>query len=258
MRVVLLSLAGILGALFLWGLVSPRSQWYALVGWTRSDPRETEPGPGAYGVSRIVSLVGLLALLAMAGVSLGGEIVWQRPQQERAATQAERVWGEPRSFVVDRVFTPAAAPPAGLVEQGITGFQTVDGEAGTPEYLFEAGKIRAAGLAAQPGFLGVEPLPDRVALDTADLVVHVRGDDRCIPQRVVVVPVEGAVQVGVFFGRPVPAEGDALQVGDCDAEPDASRTRGFLIPIDLAQPLGDRALQSLQATPIELVPPPAS
>ena len=249
--------SGVLGLFFLWGLVSPRSQWHVLVGWTRADPRRSEPGSAAYATTRFVSLLGLLTVLAIA-VSWGvGAISFDEEEPVRQPTVAERVWGSPRPYVVDRVFTPLAAPPEGLVEQQVTGYQRVLGYERSPNYLFAAGKIRAAGLATEPGFLGVIPLPGTVALGTADLVVHVRADSRCIPQQVVVIPVDGAVQVGVFFGQPNPADGsNADNLGECDPAPAASDTRGFMIPIDLVEPLGDRVVQSLAVEPIALVPLP--
>jgi len=257
-NLVLISLAGILGLVFLWGVVSPRSEWYSLVGWTRSDPRATEPGSAAYAAGRFVSLIGLLALLTIAINSAVGDIKFDQQVVVRPTTATERVWGAPRSYVVDRVFMPLSAIPEGLVEQSITGYQLVNGPEQSPEYLFEAGKIRQAGLAAQPGFLGVPPLAGAVALDTADLVVHVRGDDRCIPQKVVVVLVEGAVQIGVFFGQPSPADGSNADVSNCDPGPPIARTKGYLIPVDLAAPLGERVVQSLDGTPLNLVPLPTS
>lgn len=251
MQLVLVSLAGSLAALFLWGVVSPRSQWYALVGWTRASPRETEPGSGAYAVGRVLSLIGFTALLVI-GVNFAlGTIKFAPGGPTRSPSVAEVVWGQPRPYVVDRVFAPLGAPPEGLVQQAVTGYQNVDGIANTPAYLFSTGKIRTAGLATQPGFIGVEPLPNAVALDTADLVVHVLGDDRCIPQQVTIIPVEGAVQVGVFFGQPNPTDGsNAANVADCDPDPPVARSRAYLIPVDLDQPLGERMLQSLDGTEI--------
>lgn len=257
MNFFLISVAGVLGLFFLWGLVSPRSQWHVLVGWTRTDPRTSEPGSVAYATSRFVSMLGLLTVLAI-GVSWAvGAIEFDEDGSGRPPTTAERVWGSPRPYVVDRVFTPLAAPPEGLVEQQVTGYQRVIGFEQSPSYLFATGKIRAAGLATQPGFLGVVPLPGTVALDTADLVVHVRGDNRCIPQQVVVVPVDGAVQIGVFFGQPNPADGsNAENLGECDLAPETADSRGFVIPIDLVDALGDRVVQSLAGEPVALVPLP--
>ncbi|GAB3139493.1 hypothetical protein [Marisediminicola antarctica] len=260
MNTFLISVSGVLGLFFFWGLVSPRSQWHVLVGWTRADPRSSEPGSAAYATTRFVSLLGLLSVLAIA-VSWGVGVISFDEDGDEAVRQpsvAERVWGSPRPYIVDRVFTPLAAPPEGLVEQQVTGYQRVRGYERSPNYLFAAGKIRAAGLATEPGFLGVVPLPGTVALGMADLVVHVRGDSRCIPQQVVVTPVDDAVQVGVFFGLPNPADGsNADNLGECDPAPAASDTRGFIIPIDLVEPLGDRVVQTLAVEPIALVPLPA-
>lgn len=257
MNILLISVSGILGVLFLWGLVAPRSQWYALVGWTRSDPRATEPGSAAYATGRFVSLIGLLSLLTIAVSWAVGAIDFDQEEQRRPLSAAERVWGEPRSYVVDRVFTPLASVPAGLVEQRITGYQVVEGPSGSPDYLFGTGRIREAGLALQPGFLGVTPLPGTVALDTADIVVHVRGDDRCIPQQVTVVGIDNAVQIAVFFGQPNPADGsNAANLSNCDPGPPTARTRGYLIPVDLAAPLSDRGLHALDGTAIPLIPLP--
>lgn len=244
--------------LFFWGLVSPRSQWYILVGWTRSNPRATEPGSAAYAAGRFVFLLGLLSLLTI-GVSWAvGAIRFPVTQAERALSATERVWGSPRSFVVDRVFTPLGAPPAGLAEQPIMGYQLVDGRSKNPAYLYDLGKIRQAGIATLPGFIGVPPLPNSVALDTADLVVQVHADARCIPQQVVVSLVDSAVRLGVFFGQPNPPDGsNVANLAACDPSPPADRVKSYLIPIDLTAPLGSRAIQSLDGKAIRLVPLPA-
>ena len=257
MNTFLISLLGLLGLLFLWGVVSPRTQWHVMIGWSRSDSRSSEPGSVAYATSRVLSLVGLIVISAMSLGWLVGAIAVSRPGTERAPGMTEMVWGEPRSYVVDRVFTSLAAPPDGLVPQAISGYQLVQGPSKTPNYLFTAGKIREAGQANQPGFLGVVPLPGTVALDTADLVLHVRGDDRCIPQQVVVAVVEGGVQLGVYFGQPTPAEAEnATDVANCDPDPPLGRTRGYLIPVDLIDDLDGAAVQSLDGLAIAEVPSP--
>ena len=266
MNTLLGSVVGILSVLFLWGAISPRSQWQVLVGWTRADPRDSEPGSSAYAGGRLLSLVGLAVILTLAASWAVGAIAIEQVERVRTPSVAERVWGEPRSYVVDRVFTPLQAPPEGLVEQAITGYQRANGAERSPSYLYAEGRIRAAGLATQPGFLGVAPLPGAVALETADVVVHVRGDSRCIPQQVVVMPLEGAVQLGVFFGPlmegETSAEGSAdadEPAGDasCDVSPAPEDSRGYLIPIDLTAPLGAREVQSLAGVPIPSVPLPS-
>lgn len=255
------SVVGLLSVVFLWGAVSPRSQWNVLVGWTRTDPRASEPGSSAYAGGRLLSVVGLAVILTIAASWGVGAITIGPVERVRAPSLAERVWGEPRSYVVDRVFTPLQAPPEGLVEQAITGYQRANGAERSPSYLYDEGRIRRAGLATQPGFLGVAPLPGTVALDTADVVVHVRGDIRCIPQQVVVIPIEGGVQLGVFFGPSAAAEGNAVPEADgtepCDVSPAPEESRGYLIPIDLTAPLGAREVQSLAGAPIPAVPLPS-
>lgn len=257
MNPFLISLMGLTGVVFLWGVVSPRSQWHVLIGWTRGDPRLSEPGSVAYAASRMLSLIGMIVLVGTAASWIVGSATVVTPVREREPGPTETVWGQPRSYVVDRVFTPLQNPPEGLVLQAITGYQLVDGSRNSPDYLFASGKIREAGMAAQPGFLGVVPLPGTIALDTADLIVHVRGDDRCIPQRVVLVPVDGGVQIGVFFGQPTPVGAEeAVDTANCDPDPPGARTRGFLIPIDILGDLADGAVQSLGGEPIALVSDP--
>ncbi|WP_165063906.1 hypothetical protein [Marisediminicola senii] len=250
-------LLGSLALVFVWGLISPRTQWMVLVGWTRSDFRASEPGRAVYNASRFVSLVGVLTILAMVLAWAVGGLTFGGPQSSRPPSVAERVWGEPRAYVVDRVFSAVGEPPAGLVDQRVSGYQFVQADLRSPAYLWETGAIRAAGQAAQPGFIGVQPIPESVALDTADIVVHVRADERCIPQQVMLRGVEGAVQVGVFFGQPIPADGIPTDASDdCAQEPEESAARAYLIPIDLTEPLGDRSVQTLDGTPVALVPAP--
>lgn len=267
-----------LAVVFLWGLVAPRSQWYAFVGWTRADPRATEPGSGAYAVARVLSLVGLIAM----GSVLADGVVSRMQFSERAALTkpeilAEKVWGMPVPLVVDRVFLPSSGVPQDLVARPLSGYQLVMPGDRTPGYLFSIGRLRSSGVAAAPGFLGVQPLPGRTALDIADVVVHVSSDARCIPRRVVAVPAEGAIKIGVFFGEPDPAAASQppgsepagpkpagsqpagsqpAAVSDCDPGSSLGNTRSYLIPIDFDSPLGATVLQGLDGTPIPLVPAP--
>lgn len=52
-----------LGILTLWGVISPRSEWRTLVGWSRRDAYLGEPGPATAGLVRVVSVVALAALV---------------------------------------------------------------------------------------------------------------------------------------------------------------------------------------------------
>ncbi|MEY2848210.1 MAG: hypothetical protein RI885_875 [Actinomycetota bacterium] len=245
-----------LGVIFAWGVAWPRSQWFALVGWMHTDPGATEPSAPAYALGRFLSVLGVLGILIVA-VNWGmGRLDFSGERSLRPPSVAQEVWGSPTPYVVDRVFSTVPTPPPGLVEMPVDGYQIVDPATGSPDYLYETGRIRVAGLATLPGFLGVPPLAGTVALDTADLVVHVIADSRCIPRQVVVVESGEAVQVGVLFGRPDTAEGPTDDLGDCDPARPTEQSRGYLIPIDVSRSIGDRAVQSLGAAEIELVPPP--
>ena len=202
MHPFLIAVMAVTSILFVWGLLSPRSQWQLLVGWTRSNPRESEPGGGAYGVARLLSLVGILGVIAIVAV-------WAVPRMERplitvSPPQAlvERLWGVPAPVVADRVITPLGSAPDGLVSQRLSGYQLVDSTARTPGYLFTLTAVRGEGLGSEQGFLGGVPAPGTTALDGADFVVGVRVDILCIPQQLVVTQSTTAVQVGVFVGQP--------------------------------------------------------
>ncbi len=246
-----------LGVIFAWGVAWPRSQWFALVSWTRADPGASEPSAPAYAVGRLFSVMGVLAILIIS-VNWGmGRLDFSQTRSLRPPSVAQEVWGSPAPYVVDRVFATVPAASPGLVEAQVDGYQVVDSTSRNPAYLYQAGRIRVAGLATMPGFLGVPPLAGTVALDTADVVVHVRGDDRCIPRQVVVVEDGATVRLGVFFGRPDAVDGATADLGDCDPEAPAEETRGYLIPVDLSQSVGGRVMESLAATEIKLVPPPS-
>ena len=246
-----------LGILFVWGVLAPRHQWNSLIAWTRDNPRDTEPGPMAYRLVRLLSLVGIVALTFGPVTTLIGGVSFREPPATASLTSLEKVWGQPRPVLLDRVFTAARTPSKALVQQEITGYQLIDNVHRVPNYLFSAKALRDTGMAALPGFLGVVPRAGSTALATASFIVHVRGDDRCIPQQVGVVEAVDSVRVGVFFGHPTTAGSAASPRGPaCDPAPSVTRSRAFLIPVDLAAPLNDRAIQSLSAKPISTVPLP--
>lgn len=241
-----------LGGLFLWGLLSPRSQWNVLVAWTRSDPRATEPGATSYATARFISFIGLMALLAVAAGWGVGAIRTRLPTTAaHSPSTVERIWGAPQPVVVDRVFTSLSLPPSGLWSEVVRGYQNIDLESRRPVYLFNAVAVRNTGPASQAGFLGVEPIATAVALDTADFVVHVVADARCIPEQVVVATVDGAVQIGVYFANPRGSI-DSGTADACEPDPPTERSAGYLVPVDLPEPLGERELHTLDGNPIPL------
>ena len=93
MTTLLISAAALLGVLFLWGVISPRGQWNALVSWTRSEPRGSEPSAGAYAVGRFLSFVGLAVLTIIAAGFAVGSIDLSAPPRPPVPTLVQRVWG---------------------------------------------------------------------------------------------------------------------------------------------------------------------
>jgi hypothetical protein len=246
-------LAGAAGVLFVWGAVSPRGFWTALIVPLRSDPRGTEPSRPAFAASRFLALLGAISV----GVVLVG---WIADARLAARTSvAEAVWSAPAPVVVDRVVVPVAGPPEGLTAVPVTGYQVVDPATVASSYLAETPVVRDTGVAAEPGFLGTAPAEGVAAITTADLVVRVVGDTRCIPQQVAVVESADRVQVGVFFGA-LPAEGataPAPCVLDPAADPGTTSETAYLVPLDLGAPVGARAVQDLAGTAVPAVPGPA-
>lgn len=247
----LVAVLAVTGTIFVWGLVSARSAWRVLVGWTRSDPQASEPGAFAYGVARVlcaVGMVGVLAVLAQWVIPrLEPPLVAQAPRP----AIAEELWGIPAPVLVDRAFTVTGVAPKGLVDQRLTGYQVVDPAALSPGYLFLLPALRGEGLAAEPGFLGGIHAPGTTALDTANLVVSIRIDILCIPQQVVVSESSTVVHVAVFVGQQRPESGlNDANLAKCIANPSLARTTSYLIPIDLGSPLGDRRVEGLDGAAV--------
>jgi len=48
--------------LFVWGAVSPRSQWWAMQAWALKNPDANEPSETAYALTRLTYVVALIAL----------------------------------------------------------------------------------------------------------------------------------------------------------------------------------------------------
>lgn len=70
MNLLIAALLSGLGILTLWGVISPRSEWRMLVGWSRRDAYLGEPGPAVVGLVRIVSVVALAALVFLVATSM--------------------------------------------------------------------------------------------------------------------------------------------------------------------------------------------
>ena len=62
-------LMAVVAAMALWNVLSPRSVWASLSAWRYRDPEANEPSDAAFTVSRIASLVGLVACVVVAVIA---------------------------------------------------------------------------------------------------------------------------------------------------------------------------------------------
>lgn len=249
----LIVLLSALSLLTVWGLVAPRSQWYLLTGWSQRDAVGSEPSALFVGIHRTVAGIAVAAL-AMGGMSFVAGIIHPTDQaRERAITDPVRLlWGTPDPTVVNRVFVPINQAPSGLTREPILRYQVVDGRHRNPSYLFELAPYSRPLPTKTDGYLGARPGAGLSALDTADLVVQVRADRRCTPQQVLVVESGTAVAVAVYYARPAGESLDAKALArPCAASATGATASSVLIPIDLARPVGSRAVLNLEGTPID-------
>lgn len=234
-----------LAILTLWGFISPRGQWRVLAGWSRRESSANELGAGAVVVQRVVAGAGIL-VLGMAGWSMYSGHLAGLPKSSPPPGPIERMWGQPAPQLVNRVFIPLTAVPAGLVSQPVLGYQAVNGPTRDPGYLFFLEHYAVKDAKEGVGYLGHDPQPGLSALDTADLVLQVRGDSRCIPQQVVVEEEGDVVRVAVYYGQPNPSDGsNAARLADCAAKPSKAKATSVLVPVDLETALGDRKVVTL-------------
>jgi hypothetical protein len=56
----------VVGALMLWGAISPRGQWNTLSAWAYRNAEANEPSDASYMITRVVNIVGLLVLAGLA------------------------------------------------------------------------------------------------------------------------------------------------------------------------------------------------
>lgn len=236
---------------FLWGLISPRSQWKVLAAWSYRNPQADEPSSLAFGVQRVISGIGVLFFAAIGAAGIG-QYLASLPPAPPALTALQQMWGlAPQPQVVNRVVGPQTTIPTGFVEVPVTGYQTVQNEDHRPRYLhllkrFDTGDLDRSGI------VGVEPGKNFPALDSAELVVNVRTWIDCIPRHAVVIETDTAIQVAVYVGQPNRADAIPLDHLSCDRP--AFVQNSLLIPIDLGAELGDRKVQALDGSAIPEVP----
>ena len=240
------ALAVVLVILFVWGALSPRSQWRVLVGWSVADAHAAEPGSTSLTFRRIISALGALALITALVVSSGTRISLGSSAPDRS-TPLERMWGVPTPTLVDRAITPRADVPGDLAAGRMVAAQSLEG--GPARLLFDMPRFSLLGDDAPPGLVGASPEPGTTSFGPAELLVNSRGPVLCIPRSVVVQENEETVAVGVYYGLPDGVDG--IWVHECDD--DGSVTSSVLVPVPLQSAIGDRQVTDLEGAPLELV-----
>jgi hypothetical protein len=238
--------------LLLWGLLAPRANWSSLVAWSTSDPRAAEPGFTSYLVRRLLFGFGLLGL---AGLGTVVAVTWllNPPLHASPPTAVQQMWGPTPPVVVDRVIAPLADPPAGYTEVPVLGYQKVDDEDGPGDYipLLEPFQL-LGGKRDMPGLIGQDPGDGYSAMDTAELIINVRGPLLCIPRAAVIRETLDSVTVAVYYGLPDPPDGAPVDNAvACPA--DATVTTSVLLAVELQEDLGGRKVLTLDGTEIDEV-----
>jgi hypothetical protein len=252
-----------MGVVFLWGVFAPRSQWRALSGWSVSDPHVNEPGGAAYFARRLLSGMGLIGLATVMFLTstAGMSPIRSAPPLD----DIERMWGSPPPEFVERVFLTFSEPPAGPVEMPLLAYQAFEEGVDKPDYFLRLDRFRLLGESDIPGLIGQPPDEGFSAIGFADLVVQVRGPLLCIPREALVVETEDTVTIAVYYGLPDgepvrDEEGNEMpapapdHVAGCSA--DDPVTGSLLIPVDLAAPVGDRTVLTLDGDELREVPLP--
>lgn len=242
-----------LGAVLLWALIAPRSQWFLFASWSYRDRDADEPSKLAYLFYRIVAVLGIVALTATMFFTHQVDQVIKPEAPPPPPTAVERMWGTPDPVVVNRVIDPVDTPPKGLVSQPILGYQLLDGQTRQPPYAFNLAHFALNGATTENGYIGTDPQPGLVGLDTASLMIHVAGDPQCFPQAAVVHVYSKTVSIAVYYGQANPPDGsNSENLGKCSVDEDAASV-STLIPIPLVASLRDRTVVTLSGKEIPLI-----
>lgn len=250
----LIAILSALAVLTVWGAIAPRGQWRVLAGWTRRNAYASEPGPLSVGVHRVV------AILATVALAFGGYTLWRQyekalPQAAQPLSALQQMWGAPAPLLVNRVIDSASAVPTGLVAQPVLRYQLVDNSRRSPNYLFGLTPWVPKGALAVGGLVGAAPGPGLSALDTAAIVVQVRGDKNCIPRAVYATEDSATVLLAVYYGRPDTAPGKPpATIADCKPVTSKAQSISVLLPVRLQESVGKRVVHNLDGTAIPAAP----
>ncbi len=237
----------------MWALLAPRSQWFVFASWSYRDTLSHEPSDATYLLYRIVAALGIAATVASGIVVLQTNEAAEPPAPV-LPTLVEQMWGTPVPVVVNRVIKSASTPPKGLVNQPILGYQLLDGQTRQPPYLFDLKTFDLDTATTENGFVGKNPRTGLVALDMAQLVVRVEGDQRCFPHAAIVRESTETITVAIYYGQPDPEDGSNKdRVADCSNH-ELSANVSTLIPLQLTGSLGERKIVTMDGTPIPAVP----
>jgi len=221
--------------------------------WSYRDTLSHEPSDVTYLLYRVVAALGIVA------TAVSGIVVYQASQEPdipppAPPTLVEQMWGSPEPVVVNRVITPVAKAPQGLIDQPILGYQLLDGQTRQPPYLFDLDTFDLETATTENGFVGTEPQVGLVALDTAQLVVRVEGDSRCFPHAALVRESTETITVAIYYGQPNPPdESNSERIMDCSNH-ELSANVSTLIPLPLSSSLGERKIVTTDGTPIRAIP----
>ena len=155
------------------------------------------------------------------------------------------MWGPVEPVVVDRVISPIGEPPAGYTEMPVLGYQDIPEDDRPGDYLrflhpFEL----LGGNSEMPGLIGQDPGEGYSAMDTAELILNVRGPLLCVPRAAIIHETLDAVTVAVYYGLPDQPAGVAID-NAVSCPVDATVTTSVLLAVELKDPLGARQVVML-------------
>ena len=205
MKTVVVVLGVATTLLALWGLFAPRGLWNSLFGWSFADRQAGEPGGGSYLARRLLLGLGLAGIATM-GIVMVVQGFVNPPRVAPPPTEVEQMWGPGTHEVVNRVVAPVTAPPTGYTEVPVIGYQVIAEDEDPGAYLRLLPEFSLLGNPDVPGLIGVPPSDGYGAIDTAELVVHVRGPLLCAPRVALVVETTESITIAVYYGLPDPVD----------------------------------------------------